>query len=210
MVRYVMIFFLLLSGCAGHSAEQSEVETGSPVVYIHPLTANLRTASVAVLPFSVPPGMNVSQGENVAALFQDVLLGKQAFHTVKMINRHYGQLTEAAAIAKESGTDLVLAGKIKHLLSGTRLGGGRVELSVRVIDVRSGDTVWYIEQAMEQKMDYPDVSLTHRLSSVFDTPPLRPSEGAPVVPNMLVHIAMDMADVMAGARQVAKMAANGE
>jgi TolB-like protein len=207
MLRYFMIFLLLLSGCAGHSAGQAGVETGSPVVYIHPLVpiaADLSRASVAVLSFIVPDGMEVGQGERVAALFQDVLLGKQAFQTVKMVNRHYGSLAQAVAIAGEAGTDLVLAGRIRYLMSGTNLGGARVELAVRVIDVQSGDTVWYIEQAMDQKMDHPDVSLAHRLGSVFSTPPVRESAGAPVAANMLVHIAIDMADVMAGARYVAK------
>ncbi len=207
MLRYFMIFLLLLSGCAGHSPAPPEVETGSPVVYIHPLVtaaADLGRASVAVLPFIVPDGMEAGQGERVAALFQDVLLGKQAFQTVKMVNSHYGSLAEATAIAGKAGTELVLAGRIKYMLSGTSLGGSRVELSVRVIDVQSGDTVWYMEQAMDQKMDHPDVSLAHRLGSVFSTPPVRDSAGAPVADNMLVHIAVDMADVMAGARYVAK------
>jgi TolB-like protein len=207
MLRYFMIFLLLLSGCAGHPPSQPEMETGAPVVYIHPLVAtaaDLSRASVAVLPFIVPNGMEAGQGERVAVLFQDVLLGKQAFQTVKMVNRHYGSLAEATAIAGEAGTDLVLAGRIKYLLSGTSLGGSRVELSVRVIDVGSGDTVWYIEQAMDQKMDHPDVSLAHRLGAVFSNQPVRESAGPPAADNMLVHIAVDMADVMAGARYVAK------
>jgi TolB-like protein len=207
MLRCFMIFLLLLSGCAGHSPGLARVETGSPVVYIHPLVpvaADLSRASVAVLPFIVPDGMDPGQGERVAALFQDVLLGKQAFQTVKMVNRHYGSLAEASTIAGEAGTDLVLAGRIKYLMSGTDLGGSRVELAVRVIDVHTNETVWYIEQAMDQKMDHPDVSLVHRLGSVFSTPPVRDSAGPPVAANMLAHIAVDMADVMAGARYVAK------
>ncbi|MEW6291091.1 MAG: hypothetical protein AB1545_14690 [Thermodesulfobacteriota bacterium] len=207
MLRCFMIFLLLLSGCAGHSPGLARVETGSPVVYIHPLVpvaADLSRASVAVLPFIVPDGMDSDQGERVAALFQDVLLGKQAFQTVKMVNRHYGSLAEASTIAGEAGTDLVLAGRIKYLMSGTDLGGSRVELAVRVIDVHTNETVWYIEQAMDQKMDHPDVSLVHRLGSVFSTPPVRDSAGPPVAANMLAHIAVDMADVMAGARYVAK------
>ncbi|RJX31404.1 MAG: hypothetical protein C4531_07455 [Desulfurivibrio sp.] len=202
-----MIFLLLLAGCAGHSNGGPKVETGSPVVYIHPLVpaaADLSRLSVAVLPFIVPDGMDPAQGERVAALFQDVLLGKQAFQTVKMVNRHYGPLDEAAAIAREAGTELALAGRIRYFMSGTTLGGARVVLSVRVIDVRSGDTVWYIEQAMDQKLDHPDVSLAHRLGSVFSNQPVRPSAGAPVADNMLVHIAVDMADAMAGYRYVAR------
>ncbi len=201
-----MLLFLLLAGCAGQGVdERAEVETGSPVVYIHPMSADLSQASIAVLPFQVPDGMDVGQGERVAVLFKDVLLAKQAFHIVKAVNRHYGSIEEAVALAGQAGTNLVLAGKINYLMSGAQFGGGRVDVSVRVIDVQSGDTVWYIGQTMDQKMDYPDVSLKHRLASVFSIPPVRPSEGASVVPNMLVHIAVDMSEVMAGARFVAKM-----
>ncbi len=208
-MRYFPVIFLLLflSGCAGFSSEKAKVETGSPVVYVHPLVpvaAELGRASVAVLPFIVPEGIEVNQGERVALLFQDVLLGKQAFQTVKMGNKHYGTLEEATTLGKETGTDLVLAGRVKYLISGTELGGARVELSVRIIDVQDGKTIWYIEQAMDQKMDYPDVSLGHRLGSVFSTPPVRGSAGAPTVANMLTHIAVDIADVMAGARYVAR------
>jgi hypothetical protein len=209
VMRYLMIFLLLLSGCASHTADdRPAVTTGAPVVYIHPLNpmaAKLSRTSVAVLPFAVPNGMDVGQGEKVAALFRDVLLGKQAFQTVKLINRHYGSLPEATAIGGEAGTDLVLAGRIKYLLSGSGAGGARAELSVRVMNVQTGDTVWYIEQAMDQQMDRPDVSLAHRLGSVFSTPSFNAPEGPPMVPNMLVNIAVDMADVMAGDRYVARM-----
>lgn len=207
MVRYLLAILVVVfaGGCAGHNAGQAPVETGAPVVYIHPMNGDLRQASVTVLPFNVPQGVDVKQGEKVAALFQDVLLGKQAFHTVKRVNRHYGSLDEATDLARQAGTDLVLAGKINYLLSGAALGGARVDVSVRVVDVASGNTVWYIEQTMDQRMDHPDVSVKHRLASVFSIPALRPSVGAPVVPNMLVNIAVDVAEVMAGARYVAKM-----
>ncbi|MFH1216323.1 MAG: hypothetical protein V1706_07470 [Pseudomonadota bacterium] len=206
MVRYlILVIFLLAGGCAGHNQEQAEVTTGSPVVYIHPMTTDLSKASVVILPFQMPEGIDIRQGENVAALFQDVLLGKQAFLLVKLAKNHYGSLEEARRLGKEAGVDFVLAGQVHTLLSGTSLGGGRVDLAVRVIDVAGGDTVWYIQQALDQKMNHPDVSFLHRLGSIFSVPPVRPSEGAPVAVNMLAHVALDMADVMAGARSVAKM-----
>lgn len=204
-MRYVLILFLFFSGCAGHSAEHAEIKTGSPVVYIHPMTADLSQASVAVLPFQVPQGMSIEQGEKVASLFRDVLLGKQAFQTVKLGKRHYDSLEEAAERAGELGTQLVMAGKINYLVSGAKLGGNRVDVSVRIIDVKSGNTVWYIQQTMDQKMNHPDVSFKHRLGSIFSIPPVRSSESAPVVANMLVNIAVDMSEVMVGARSVEKM-----
>lgn len=204
-MRYVLIFLVLLSGCASHSAEHAEIETGSPVVYIHPLLADLSRASLAVLPFQVPQGMSVEQGERVASLFRDVLLGKQAFKTVKLGRQHFGSMEEAAELAGGLGTQLAMAGRINYLVSGAKLGGNRVDVSIRVIDVKSGNTVWYIQQAMDQKMNHPDVSFRHRLGSIFEILPVRSSESAPVMPNMLVKIAVDMAEVMAGARSVQKM-----
>ncbi|OKY76301.1 MAG: hypothetical protein BM485_03365 [Desulfobulbaceae bacterium DB1] len=207
MARYlILIIFLLAGGCAWHNQERAEVTTGSPVVYIHPVSAtDLSKKSVVIPPFLVPEGIDIRQGESVAALFQDVLLGKQAFQRVKLEKTHYGSLEEAIRLGKEAGVDFVLAGQVHTLLSGTNMGGGRVDLAVRLIHVTSGDTMWYIQQALDQKMLHPDVSLLHRLSSVFSVPPVRPSEGAQVSVNMLAHVALDMADVMAGARYVATM-----
>ncbi len=204
-MRYLVIFFFLLGGCASHSAEHAEIKTGSPVVYIHPMTGDLSRTSVAVLPFQVPEGMSVTQGERVASLFRDVLLGKQAFQTVKLGKRHYRSMEEAAELASDLGAELALAGKVNYLVSGAKLGGNRVDVSVRVIDVKSGNTIWYIQQAMDQQMNHPDVSFKHRLASIFSVPPVRSSESAPVIPNMLVNIAVDMSEVMAGAQSVAKM-----
>ena len=133
------------------------------------------------------------------------MLGKQAFKTVKLGQRHYDSTGEAVELANELGTQLAMAGRINYLVSGAKLGGNRVDVSVRVIDVKSGNTVWYIQQAMDQKMNHPDVSFKHRLGSIFSIPPVRSSESAPVVPNMLVNIAVDMSEVMAGARSVEKM-----
>ncbi|MFZ5764318.1 MAG: hypothetical protein ACOY4H_01830 [Thermodesulfobacteriota bacterium] len=208
MVRCMILVFLLLlvlSGCAALDQQGAAVETGSPVVYIHPVVADLQKFSVMIPPFLMPTDLDTRQGERVAALFQDVLLGKQAFRRIIRTETPYRTLEEARRIGREAGVDFVLAGQVHTLLSATTLGGGRVDVAVRVIEVASGDTVWYIQQAVNQQMAHPDLSLSRRLTSIFSLPPVRPAEGAPVAVNMLVHVAFDMADVMAGARSVAAM-----
>lgn len=208
MARYLtaVILLVLAAACAPLNHEQqSALTTGSPVVYIHPTAADLRQAAIAVLPFQLPAGVDEERGKQVAALFQDVLLGKGAFRTVKLVDVPYGNIEEALEIGGRAGADLVLAGRIHHLMSGAGLGGSRLEVSVRVVAVDSGHTVWYIRQAMDEKMNYPDLSLGRRLTSIFNVPQVSPSAGAPRIPNMLVHMAVAMSEVMAGARSVQKM-----
>ncbi len=202
----ILIMVFLLTGCGGKKdVDRVEIRTNSPIIYIYPLVEDGGMRTVTVLPFHVPANVDSKQGSGTAALFRDVLLGKQAFKMIKLIDLPYGSRDEAVSLGRQAGTDLVLAGKINYMLAGTRMGGARVDVSVRLLDVRSGDTVWYIEQTLDQRMDYPDTSFLHRLSSCFSVPPIRSSESEPVVPNMLVHIAVDMADIMAGAQTVQKM-----
>ncbi len=199
---------LLLAGCAATSPDHASFEVptqkGSPVVYIHPYSANFQQAKVGVLPFAVPPNVSDQQSLRASALFQEVLLGKRTFKVVKQITLPYGDLTDAVEIGRKNDVDLVLAGRINYVLAGTEMGGARVEVSVRLLDVQSGNTVWYIEQAMDQRMDYPSSAFLSRLANALSPPETRPSAGPPAVPNMLAAIAVDMADVMTGAQTVSR------
>ncbi len=201
------ITIMLLTGCGAgqRNINEAGIRTNSPVVYIHPLYDNFNMSSVAVVPFQVADGVDLSLSRRVAALFRDVLLGKRAFAAVRLVESDYTSIPEAIQSGLEAGTDLVLSGRVNYVTTGTRLGGARVDVSVRLLDVKSGDTLWYIEQTMDQQPDYPDISLGHRLAQVFSIPASRPPESAPGVPNMLAHIAVNMADVMAGARRVDRM-----
>jgi methylglyoxal synthase len=198
---------MLLAGCGNkqHNINEAGIRTNAPVVYIHPLYDNTAKSAVAVVPFQVADGIDITLSKRVAALFRDVMLGKRAFTTVKLVDTPYTSIAEAINIGHRAGTDLVLAGRVNYVMTGTRMGGARVDVSIRLLDVKSGDTIWYIEQTMDQQMDYPDVSVLHRLASVFSVPEIRQSEAAPSVPNMLAHIAVNMADVMAGERTVDRM-----
>lgn len=181
-----------------------EPRKGSPVVYIHPFAENYQEATVGALPFLVPFNFSERGSFGVSALFKDVMLGKRLFKTVRQITVPYGSYEEAIEAGKQAGVDLVLAGRINYAIEGTELGGARVEVSVRFLDVHTGNTVWYIEQTMDQPMDYPKVDMLTRFIESFNPPPIRPSAGAPAVPNMLAKIAVDMTNVMAGAQTVSR------
>ena len=204
-----LLFLLLLttSGCATvtekQSTAQAKIERGVPVVYIHPASLDLyRQSSICIPPFWVPSPMAEEQAGRIAGLFKDVLLGQRTFPTVKLVSQTYGDLEQAIEVGRQAGTDLVLAGTVNYAVEGTELGGARVELAVRIINVGTGNTVWYIGQNMDQPMDYPDNSLLHRATNSLSPPPVRRANGGPALANMLSQIAVDMANVMAGARTV--------
>ena len=200
-----LIFLLALGGCAPKSADRAEIRTGSPVVHVYPVYGEYHRAKVLVLPFQVPPELDAVYGKRVAALFHEVLLAKRAFQTVKLGDRHYGNRAEAVEMGLEAEVDLVVAGRINYAMGGGQLGGSRVDVSLRVIGVKNGDTVWFISQVMDQLMAHPDQTFITRMASIFTLPKMRTSTGASVVPNMLAHIAVDMCDVIAGAEKVGRI-----
>jgi hypothetical protein len=203
-----VFFAALLSGCASSQKNWAnqpvEVKKNSPVVFIHPEVNTYQEATVGVLPFQVPTNMTREQGEGVAMLFKDVLLGKQAFPRVLRLEEPYRDIQEALALGRKAKVDMVLAGKVNFALEGSQFGGGRVEVSTRLLNVHTGNTVWYIEQSMDQAMAYPKSSTLSRFFAAFNPPEIKPSQAGPVVPNMLAQVAFDMAEVMAGARSVSR------
>ncbi|OIP49035.1 MAG: hypothetical protein AUK28_04305 [Desulfobacterales bacterium CG2_30_60_27] len=193
---------LLACGCTGFKSGQvkpdTAVKAGPPVVYIHPRGDIGWDKKVGVLPFLVPDNIGQAQGLRVAALFKDVLLGQRVFRTVEQLATPYGTLREALDLGRANGLDYVLAGQLGTVFEGSEFGGAQVEVSVRLLAVATGDTVWYLEQAVNQKIDYPEVGFLARLAAISSPPPIRTSGAPSPVPNMLARVATDMAGVMAG------------
>ncbi len=212
MRRFLLfIVFISLAGltssCSTISQRQSSaqvaVQKGAPVVYIHPLEPQAYAmSSVGIPPFDLASGINPRLGTAAASIFQDILLGRETFHRVKLLPEHYGNADEALRAGRRENVDLIMAGRINYALEGTELGGSRLDISVRLLNTRTGKTIWHIEQAMEQPMDYPKTDILHSIFTALQPPTIRRSKGAPVVVNMLAQSAVDMADVMAGARYV--------
>lgn len=198
----------LLTACAAINGSSpisgQSFKKGPPVVYIHPLADAYADATVGIPPFLVPQNINRDKGAGVAEIFRDVFLGKKAFTRVKRLSGDYESMAEAIVIGRDNGVDLVLVGQVNQALAGTELGGARVDISVRLVNVESGNTVWFLEQTMDQPMDYPEVDFVSRIKDSLSPPPIRRAQGGAPVPNMIAKIAADMADVLAGARYVAR------
>jgi len=199
---------LFVLGCApaqkSWTRQPAEVRKNSPVVLIYPEVNTYQEASVAVLPFQVPANLSRSQAEGVAMLFKDIMVGKQSFPRVLALGTPYRDIEQAIAMGRKAKVDLVLAGRINHALEGSQFGGGRVEVATRLVNVHTGNTVWYIEQAMDQPMAYPQSSTISRFVAAFNPPEIKPSQGGPVLANMLAQVAYDMTEVMAGANSVSR------
>ncbi len=201
-IFYLLLLLSILVGCGTLAPYHVDIRTGSPVVHIYPMGGEYQQGTALVLPFLVPAEMDPEYGERVGLLFHEVFLSKQTFQTVKKSYSYYRDMDEALEIGRRHGVDLLVAGRINYAMGGGQMGGSRVDVSLRVVNVHTGNTVWYMSQVMDQLMDHPDVSLPVRFMSIFSVPRIKTSAGAAAVPNMLAHIAVDMSDVMAGQRMV--------
>lgn len=176
----------------------------APVVYVYPLTPEgYRESTVGILPFQVPANVEAHYGNGIANLFKDVMMGKRAFKALQLLDKNYVDQADAVAIGRAAGVDAVLAGRVEYLMTGTELGGARVDVSMRLYNVASGNTIWYLEQGAAHPLSPPDQSFGVRLRNAMEMPESRKLLVGPVLPVMLSRIAEDMADVMAGARFVA-------
>jgi len=201
----VMVLLILSAGCAlktDRSSQPVPIRKNSPVVYIHPLDNIYHEASVGVLPFAVPDNFGKDQGRRIAELFKDILLGKRSFPKVRLIEGGGDNPEAAMERGRHAGVDLVMVGRIHHALEGSEFGGARLEAAIKLLNVRTGNTVWYIEHSLDQPMDFPKVSTLRNFFASFNPPPVRPSHGAPAMPNMLAKAAVDTANIIAGARTV--------
>lgn len=197
----ILLLVVFCSACAvktGGSSQPVAIEKNAPVVYIQPMANSYQQSSVGVLPFSVPANLGKEQGWRVAELFKDVLLNRRSFPRVLLLDKEIDGFDAAIARGREAGVDLVMVGRITHALEGSEFGGARLEAAVRLLNVQTGNTVWYIEHALDQPMDFPNSGTLWAFLKAFNPPPIRPSHGAPAMPNMLAKAAVDTADIMAG------------
>jgi len=195
----LIIFILcLVQGCAmshGPKAAGEGIVKSRPVVFVHPLEPRLyRGARLAVFPFVGDSG-NLAMP--AAAAFRDAFLASGLFKAVYVVDKPVYTRTEAVATAAARGADLAAFARINRAFVDGGVGGSGLGVSLRLIHVKSGDTVWYIRQGVERPVNWPRKDLVARLSRALSpSPVLAPAPGN-VLPNMLQIVAFDMARVMA-------------
>jgi hypothetical protein len=210
----ILAVILMLSGCSGllnydkAHLKKEYIHKESPVVYIYPFNNVYSQASIGVLPFQVPANMTTHQGKGVASIFQEIMLSKGVYRQVQRIDKAYGNLDEAIKIGKNAKVDLVLAGVINYALEGGEFGGAKVDLSIRLLNVNTRNTVWYMEQTIIQEMEYPKNDFMTRLASSFSPLEIKRPANTSYVPNMIARIASDMTSVIGGEKNIEKRMKN--
>jgi len=191
----LVLMFLPACGLApGPRAARDGIVESAPVVYIHPLQPGLyRGARVAILPFSAE---QYELGLTAAAAFRDVFLASGLFKAVFVVDKQVETRTRAIEAAGDA--DMVVFARINRAFVDGGVGGAGLDVSLRLLHAKSGDTVWYIRQSLDRPVRWPRKDLVARLGRAMGPEPvLAPSEAA-VLPNMLQLMARDMARVMAG------------
>ncbi|MBU0673797.1 MAG: hypothetical protein KJ950_04060 [Proteobacteria bacterium] len=195
---FLVILFGLNTGCGvNYPADLVTRDPQAPVVVIYPIEDVYSQARVGVLPFHMPASIGTESGAAVGALFRDVLLAAGGFPVVRLLRGDFGDPAEAVTVGKANDVDLVLAGTVHSLFPGTELGGARVELSVRLLNCSTGNTVWYLRQTLEDPWDYPDNGLLSRLTAALVISSPRPPQAGSAVPGLLTRAADDLVGLMA-------------
>lgn len=158
-VSIVFLIFGVLTGCAtSMRAESDRPVLCAPLeilIEANPLV--FQRAKLAVLPFETPdyaPGA----GMGAAEAYVQELLRTAAFAQSIVVPYHVKSDEEAVLSARRDGFDLVMRSSILYLLDGSGALPTHLETSIRVLDVRSAKTLWYLKQKAYSEPG-PDVDL---------------------------------------------------
>jgi hypothetical protein len=162
--RLIAIFVLSwILFVTGGCATIMPVQTDRPVVcapleiFIQAPSSVFQHAKVAVLPFDAPdyaPGV----GNQVAETFAREFLRRGVFSQAMAIPFYAKSDEEAIGLGRREGFDLVVRSSILYLLDGSGAQPTHLETSIRILDVRSGKTLWYLKQKAFSEPG-PDVDL---------------------------------------------------
>jgi len=103
--------------------------------------------------------------------FQKNLLRSSIFRTVKLIDLTIGTDELAIRKGKEFGLDYAIYGHINEFRSVVRADTKPfISITFKIVDVRSGNTLWYIEDSISG--DAPEYKKLLRMHSAEDYPPI--------------------------------------
>ncbi len=126
-------------------------------VLIHADPLVFRRAKLAVLPFDAPD-YAAGVGTRIAAIYVQELLRRGAFAQPMAMPYSAGSDEEAILMARRENFDLVMRSQIEYLLDGSGAMPTHLDTNVRILDVRSGRTLWSLKQKAFSEPG-PDVDL---------------------------------------------------
>jgi hypothetical protein len=150
ILRSILIFLALSSLSACIASRMRNQGDGRPVgagmeVIAHSATEQHQMNVLGLFPFSSPPEV-ADSCEKITTAFQEQLLRERPFREVKLLPYSVKADAEALWYGRNEGCDLVMVPVILYLMDGTGAMPTRLVIRTRILDVRTGKTLWDLKQ----------------------------------------------------------------
>lgn len=158
----VLVAVMLLLGTTGCVTRMKAISSRPakclPVqVYAQTNPQRYVNAGVCMFSFSAP-AYALAVTEELTGVYHQDLQQNGIFRQVKPVPRSVGADAEAIWWGRHEGCDLVMLGSVLYLLDGSGATPTRLQVGVRILDVRSGTEVWNLKQDAYSEPGY-DVDL---------------------------------------------------
>jgi hypothetical protein len=158
-----IVILLVLSSMSACIASRLRTEGGCAVeagmeVIVHSAIEQHLMHTIGVFPFSSPAEV-ANDREKITTAFQEQLLQRRPFREVKELPFPVKSDPEALWYGRNEGCDLVMVPAILYLMDGSGAMPTRLVIRTRILDVRTGKTLWDIKQDAFSEPG-PDIDLT--------------------------------------------------
>ena len=158
---------VVLMGAAGCSSmitvpglSDPQIKAGPQEAFLKTDNMSYRRSRIALLPFRVPAQVT-DVGYPITEVFHRQLLQKRPFQAVVRVHEYYNSLADAQKLAKAQGAELMVLGEVPYFIDSGTTGKSGVQVDLRVVEVNTGRTVWYIsDNILAQQAPIVDLWVT--------------------------------------------------
>lgn len=147
-----LLVIIVFSGCAAFKSPVTGYDTPYVKIIIKPDVEKLRGSSIGVFDFS-SSDQSQGLGRSIAQNTHKYLLKYKFMRLVELARICPAGIENAIEIGRSKGCDLILLGHVDEFLYGGLNTNSKVSISIRVIDVRTKVTLWYITGRMEGRYE---------------------------------------------------------
>lgn len=150
ILRGILIFLALSSLSACIASRMRSQADGRPIgagmeVIAHSAIEQHQMNIIGVFPFSSPPEV-ADSCEKITTAFHERLLQRRPFRDARLLPYSVKSDSEALWYGRNEGCDLVMVPAILYLMDGTGAMPTRLVIRTRILDVRTGKTLWDLKQ----------------------------------------------------------------
>ena len=150
--RLFIVFLLILpffiSNCTSLKSQSRGYDRPDIEIIIESEPKKIKAASIGIFDFNNPTEL-IDLGCGLAQLAHKHLLKNSFIQLVELTRMYPGNVEDAIKIGRNKGYDLIFLGYINDFFYGGLSANSKVDISIRVIDVRTKVTLWYITGHME-------------------------------------------------------------